>query len=211
MTNFISILEKRLTPIANSFSRNRYLRAIGGGFSFILPIIMLGAVFSLLSGLEIAPWQRFLVSSGLKDLLGIVTSVTTNMLSLYTAFAIAYQFVSDTEYSQHAAISGILSVFAFLVITPLSVFEGEMGPTFFLPLEWLGSQGLFVAMLLSLVVASIYLAFLKKIAGPSKCPKESPPPYPRALVRWHLHLWLPCLVWLSLASWPGQAMAAFIV
>ena len=50
MDKFQAAMEKTLIPLANKLSASRILRAISGGFSALLPIIMVGAIASLLSG-----------------------------------------------------------------------------------------------------------------------------------------------------------------
>ena len=57
MEKFMEFLEKTLVPLADKLSRNRYLKAISEGFSILLPIIMIGAIFTLLANLQIGPYQ----------------------------------------------------------------------------------------------------------------------------------------------------------
>ena len=65
MDKFQAAMEKTLIPLANKLSASRILRAISGGFSALLPIIMVGAIASLLSGLNIEVYQNLITSIGL--------------------------------------------------------------------------------------------------------------------------------------------------
>lgn len=66
MEKFTSLLEKVLLPIANKLSTNRFLKAISSGFSVLLPITMVGAIFTLLANLQIGPYQTFVTATHLK-------------------------------------------------------------------------------------------------------------------------------------------------
>ena len=54
MEKLISIIEKTLVPVANKLSQNKYLSAISGGCMSTLGIIMVGAVFTILTNIS---WQ----------------------------------------------------------------------------------------------------------------------------------------------------------
>ena len=56
MEKLISIIEKTLVPVANKLSQNKYLNAISGGCMSTLGIIMLGAVFTILTNIS---WQPY--------------------------------------------------------------------------------------------------------------------------------------------------------
>lgn len=60
MDKFTALLEKVLVPLADKLSQNKYLGAISTGFSYLLPITMIGAIFTLLANLQIAPYQALL-------------------------------------------------------------------------------------------------------------------------------------------------------
>lgn len=68
MEKLTSFLEKFLLPIANKLSTNRFLKAISNGFSTLLPITMIGAIFTLLANLQIAPYQTFVTATHLKEI-----------------------------------------------------------------------------------------------------------------------------------------------
>lgn len=59
MDLFISFMEKKFIPVATKISNNRYLKAISSGSMSLLGIIMLGAIFSVLTSITWAPYQEF--------------------------------------------------------------------------------------------------------------------------------------------------------
>lgn len=91
MEKLISIIEKTLVPVANKLSQNKYLNAISGGCMSTLGIIMLGAVFTILTNISWQPYTDLLAKTGLDQLFTGVQNVTTNLLAVYMAFAVGYR------------------------------------------------------------------------------------------------------------------------
>ena len=65
MEKLISIIEKTLVPVANKLSQNKYLSAISGGCMSTLGIIMVGAVFTILTNISWQPYTDLLASTGI--------------------------------------------------------------------------------------------------------------------------------------------------
>ena len=68
MEKFTSLIEKFLMPLASKLSSNKYLKAISNGFGILLPVIMVGAIFTLLANLQIGPYQSFVQATQLKEI-----------------------------------------------------------------------------------------------------------------------------------------------
>ncbi len=161
-------MEKNLLPLAGKLSSNIILKAISGGFSALLPIIMVGAVASLISGFNIAAWQTFITNTGLKNIATYVANYTTNMVALYAVFSIARAMAENMECKSQSNIVGLLALMTFLLTIPLGVSgtAAESGETVSvagaLSTTYLGSPGLFTAMIIGCVVPAIYNVFIKK-------------------------------------------------
>lgn len=167
MEKFQKIMEKTLIPVASKLSASKYLRAISSGFSGLLPIIMVGAIASLLSGLNITAYQNFLTNTGLKTLIGWVSSYTTGMIALYAVFLIGKSLADQLECKEHSIIVGVTTLFMFLLSIPVGVNAvteaGDKIPVAAaISTTYFGSPGLFTAMILGLFVPSIYNIFIKK-------------------------------------------------
>lgn len=167
MEKFTSLLEKVLLPIANKLSTNRFLKAISSGFSVLLPITMVGAIFTLLANLQIGPYQTFVTATHLKEIFAFAPTVTTDMLAIYAVFFIGKSLADELSLDKHSVIVGALSLFAFLLVIPLGVTgvatESQEVVTIAgaVPTTYLGSAGLFTAMILGLIVPCIYSLFIK--------------------------------------------------
>jgi len=162
------LLEKYMLPVAMKIQNNDYVSSVADGFAQILPIIMMGAIFTLLSSMQIGPYQTFVTATGLKTIFGYASAVTTDMLAIYTVIAVAYQLTTKKGYRQDAPIVMAVALVMFLILMPLGVtgiaevsLEEVVIPAA-LSTGFLGAKGLFMALIVGLVVPGIYLFFPKK-------------------------------------------------
>ena len=161
MDKFQAAMEKTLIPLANKLSASRILRAISGGFSALLPIIMVGAIASLLSGLNIEVYQNLITSIGLKPIITYVTTYTTNMIALYAVFSIGKAMADQLECKDQSTLVALTTLLMFLLVIPTGVGEGETAVASAISTSYFGAPGLFTAMILGCVVPIIYNLFVK--------------------------------------------------
>lgn len=156
MENFQITLQK----IAGGIQNNKYVSAITNGLMTGMPVLIIGAIGTMLNGLPIDSYQNFLVETGLKEFTAIPTEITTNLLALYMAFNIAVKFAES--YDIDGIPAGMLSFMSFLIVTPYSFDQEPLTYAITgLPSTWLGATGLFTAFLVALVTAKIYVVFQK--------------------------------------------------
>lgn len=147
--------------IASKLSGSKLLRAISGGFSMLLPVIIIGAFASLFSGFAISVWQDFIESSGLKTVFTYITAYTTNMTAIYAVFGIAYSYAQALGADKQAPLVGLTALEVFLLMIPTGVGTGDAAVTAAIGTTYFGSEGLFTAIILGLVVPAIYMAFVE--------------------------------------------------
>ncbi len=163
MQNLTNVIEKYLMPFSVKLQSNKYLNAISRGFSYLMPVLMSGALFTLLGSFNIGPYQAFLKATGLKTFFSFVPSITTDMLAVYTAFFIAKALAGEDMDDKDATIVGMITVVTYFLLVPLTVITAENGRTSTLiSLSALGTRGLFTAMIIALIIPSIYNFFLKR-------------------------------------------------
>lgn len=160
----------RIQKVSTKIQKNTYISAISNGLMALMPILILGAIFSLINALRIEPYQNFLVETGLKDYTSVPASVTTDLIALYAVFSIAYNFA--TQHKQQGFSAGILALMSFLLVTPKGLLEDGVTKAF--GYSWLGAKGLFVAIIIALIVGKIYTFVLEKKFY-IKMPKGVPP------------------------------------
>lgn len=164
-------IQKNIMPKVNQIAANKFLQAVSDGFMGIMPVIIVGAIFSLFNSLSIQPYQNFITKIGLKPLLAIPNMVTNDLLSIYAVFFIAYNLAK--RYNKDSGIAGMISLFTFLAITPIAntgniinkflttnniaIPEGvKVTSSNVFTFDYLGAKGLFVAIIVALVSTVIY-------------------------------------------------------
>lgn len=171
ITNFI---ENYVTPIGIKMANNKIVNVISTGLTMTLPLIILGAIFTLLSSLQIGPYQQFVTSTGLKPLFSLIGKFTVDMLSIYVAFTTAYTYLRNTKDMETGAISaGLISILSFFIMTPLTTIMINDNLVEVLSFDFLGSKGLFTALLTGVLVGYIYV-FVVKHNWTIKMPESVP-------------------------------------
>lgn len=147
----------KMQKISSKIQSNIYMSSISGGLTLLMGILIAGSIFTLIDTLNIAPYQNFLASTGLKSLTGLPATVTTNLISLYTVSAVAYVLAGKLKQDSFSA--GVLALLSFLILTPMGTMEDSSTG---ISTRWLGAAGIFVAMTVALVVGRLYALIIEK-------------------------------------------------
>lgn len=150
-----SFTDKALS-FANSVSNNKYLKSISNGLMATLPVNIIGSIGLLLAVLPVPFWQDFVTSTNLAPYFRIGYNMTVGIIAVYAAFLVGHRLA--TEFGQSAIPAGIVSMFSFLMMTPLLT----IGETTTLDMSRLGAQGLFTAMICGLFFSRLYCFILEK-------------------------------------------------
>ncbi|KXG76700.1 Lichenan permease IIC component [Fervidicola ferrireducens] len=165
-------LQKKIMPVATSFSNNKYLGSIMEGLTSLMPVILVGAIATLLKNLPISDYQSFVTSSGVSNYLSVLINFTTDIISLLAVFLVATNISKKFDVDSPAA--GLFGIISFLILTPLASIEKDGSVTNYISFEWLGATGLFVAILLGIFVGRLY-AYLVQKGLVIKMPEGVPP------------------------------------
>jgi len=153
-------LEQFFRPIATYLATQKIIRSISRGMMMVSPLLIFGGFGAILNILPIEGYQNFITTIGLKPAFSTIVNVTTNMLALYAVFTITYMYVKETKHDSFMA--GVIALMSFLMVTPLSVVgEGREAITS-LPIQWLGAQGVFVAMFVAISTSILYVKIMDK-------------------------------------------------
>ena len=167
-----NVFIQKLTDIAAKVSQNRIINTISHALMSLMPVLMIGSLGSLFQQIPFAGYQSFISNTGLMNLFKSMVNMTTNMMGVYTAFAIAYTYAKED--GKDGFVSGLIAMISYLLITPTVTEAGELMETVTLPMTWLGSTGLFTGMILSLLSAKMYCWFVNKNIT-IKLPDSVPP------------------------------------
>ena len=121
-----------------------------------MPLIIAGAMFTIIDALGIPAYQSFLVNIGIKPFLRYPNLVTNGLLSLYASFSIGY--ILAKEHKNDSFSTGIISVMAFILLFP---FDTNAKGLDVIPLHYLGAEGMFTAIIVAILVERIIYFFNK--------------------------------------------------
>ena len=157
----IEKLEKILAPLADKLGRQRHLQAISDGMMMSLALIVVGSLFLIVANppinLDLVDlntsniflkalicWKQWAVAN--YNTITIPYTMTMGLIGMVTSFGVAYSLAQ--KYQMNTAINGIISMSVFLMISA-PVQDGQLS------MSYLGSDGLFVAIIIGLLSVEI--------------------------------------------------------
>lgn len=173
MSKLIEILEEKLVPVASWIGSNKHINGIRRAFILMMPLLMIGSIFLMIAAFPLPAYQRFMLETfgpNWKSVLDIPVDATFSLIAVYVAFLVAQQLAN--QYKLDSIAAGLLSLASFLILTPLTKVEG-VGSV--LTFNWLGSKGMFVAMVIGIFTVSIFRFFVNRnilIKMPDGVPPE---------------------------------------
>ena len=69
MSKFNDALEKHLLPVASKLGSNKILISLRDGIIVAMPLIIIGSIFLVISGIAIPGWIEWLTSTGILEYL----------------------------------------------------------------------------------------------------------------------------------------------
>ncbi|OQP04122.1 PTS cellobiose transporter subunit IIC [Geobacillus sp. 44B] len=203
MNRFISVLEKNIMPVAGRIAEQRHLQAIRDGIILSMPLLIIGSLFLILGYLPIPGYNEFMANwfgdHWLEKLLYPV-GATFDIMALVVSFGVAYRLAE--KYKVDALSAGAISLAAFLLATPYKVpFVSDGAKEAIMvsggiPVQWVGSKGLFVAMILAIVSTEIYRKIIQKNIV-IKLPDGVPPAVSRSFVALIPGFAVLCVIWIA--------------
>ncbi|MFC0562098.1 PTS cellobiose transporter subunit IIC [Halalkalibacter alkalisediminis] len=167
MDKFNTFLEKYFLPFAGKLAGQKHLQALRDGIILTMPLIIIGSLFLILGFLPIPGYADFMAGvfgdAWLTKLLYPVDA-TFGMMALIASFGVAYRLAE--KYGIDAITAGAISVSAFLLATPFEIMgtfggaEEVVGGV--IPVALMGSQGLFVALLVAMFSTEIYRLIVQR-------------------------------------------------
>lgn len=148
-------LEEKFVPLTTKISNNKYMAALSKGMMSILPIMMVGAVCTILLNIPIDPYKELIEDIGVSQFLTLGSSMTMDVLSVYITFFLGKSFAEARGQKEQSTVIGIIALMAFFILMPYGT--TEQGTKYF-ELTYLGSQGMFTAV----ITAIIATFFIKK-------------------------------------------------
>ncbi|MGG4606830.1 PTS cellobiose transporter subunit IIC [Providencia sp. Me31A] len=174
MSKVLDYLEAKLMPLAAKTAEQRHLCAIRGAYVSFMPFIIVGSVMLIISSFPNQSYQQFMngiFGTSWSSIVEIPFNAVFSTMSLFISFTVAYRLAEHYEEDQVSC--GILGLICFLILTPFLKVE-SLGNMTVISTEWIGSKGLFVAMIGSLLWTELF-CFIKRKNWVIKMPEGVPP------------------------------------
>ncbi len=167
MDNLMQWISEKLNPVATFFGQERHLAAMQKGFMTTISFILVSAVFMIVANPPVtadliaqggfwglfAPWYSFATANKMTIL--IPFNMTMGILSLIVVFSIAADLAKSYDMPQINA--GLTAVVMFFIAAAPGNYYALADESYLqaIPMTYLGSQGLFTAIIVSLVSVEI--------------------------------------------------------
>lgn len=171
----------KITDKVMKFAQLRYIKIIMNAFMGIAAFSIGSSLFSLIKSIPLDPWQSFLASSGLGNILSIPINMVSSMYAIMVVLCVGYEVAKS--FNQRPLPAAMVAFGSFMIVTPFQAavtITNEAGEAIsgiaanVLPLGPLGSQGIFVAMICGLLGGRLYVLLLEKNIK-IKMPDSIPP------------------------------------
>lgn len=176
-TSFLDRLQEKVIPYANKFAQQRHVQAISTGLMYIIPLTLLGAIFNIIANPPVT--QSILEQGGFmtifsgwfhfaqeyNSILTIPFNMTMGLVSVVAVTGISFNLAKS--YKMKELSTAIISLIMFLIIAapaaPAYMASSLAGvsdlsqvmPVNALNTTYLGSGGLFVAIVIGLLSTEI--------------------------------------------------------
>lgn len=171
----------KIGPVTTKIQENLYIKSMMGGFMSTMPVLMFGALCSLIVGFPITAWTTWVKGNALGTALQAGVDGSTNLLALYVVVAIGYNLGKNLN--KDAMATAVVGLMSFILVTPFSTVLTDAAKTAVpsvLPMTWLGAQGIFTAIIAGLVAPRLYCWVVDrgwKIAMPDSVPPAVSRPF----------------------------------
>ncbi len=141
MTRFTTFLDRHVLPSLTRLSEQTDMAAIRAGMVTVVPLTIIGGLFMVVSYLPVPGWEA--VVAPWLPLLQVPVTATFGLLGLVVGIAIAHDL--GRRLGQEALVSATMTAVVFMLIQ-IEPADGSFRTA------GLGSQGLFTAIIVALVV-----------------------------------------------------------
>lgn len=157
-----------------AFSNNKYIKAVSDSMMSLIGIMILGSFAVIFQAFPIKSVADFFNRIGIAPFFGAIYRLTIGAISIYLVFLIAKNIASKFNLESDSSTVGLVAIMSFLIFTPLGAIVSKTSSTMAIPLTWIGTSGMFSAILIGLLVGRIYV-FIKEKNWTIKMPAGVPP------------------------------------
>ena len=161
LTNWV---EQAVVPKVSRITSLRYFQALRNGFFAIMPLTIIGSIFMLITDFPVAGYGDFMAGifgADWADMISPAYRATFNMMGIIFAGTMSYKLAESYEMDRLTSL--ILGIVAYVVVLPKTVTteSGEV-VTKVLSFDWLGTQGVITAIIMSILSVELTRFCIKK-------------------------------------------------
>lgn len=167
-------LESIFMPLAEKIGKNKYLISIRDGFLLTTPLLIIGSFFLLIANFPINNWTEFwarFFGENWTAYMAKPTSATFDIMAILAVVGIVYSFSRELNVDKLSGAA--VAVVSWFILMPYKVTDGSVTLNG-IPLDWVGSKGIFIGIITAFVSVHIYAWVIKK-GWIIKMPKGVPP------------------------------------
>ena len=170
-----SLLEQKMLPLAEKISSNIYLTALKNAFIALIPFLIVGSFFLLLTNFPISGYNEFMTSllgKGTLDKLNYGINASYGLMTLLVIITFSKELVERLNLSQSTA---ILPIAIFFLMLPGSVTteSGNIVSGAYALLDF-SSESMFLGIIVTVITIKM-VEFLENRAFTIKMPDSVPP------------------------------------
>lgn len=162
MQKFLELFQEKFVPGLNKFGSNKYMVTLRNGMAIIIPITIVGSMFSIIANFPINGWADML--GDFKIILEIPYRATLWFLAIIVAGSIAY--AASEEFEVDSITSVAIATVTF-IMSQLNL-DGSLNTSNF------GAGGVFLAMVIAFFTVKV-MEWSKKKGMMIKLPPSIPP------------------------------------
>jgi len=154
-------MDNKAVPFAMRFIELKVVVALKEGILFTLPLLIIGSLFLLIANFPYEPVVNFIESMGWTELFNQVNGATFQIISIVAVIGVAYSYAKNEGVEPLGA--GFISLAVYLITINQNVITEEDGiVSGVIPMAWTAAQGMIAAIIIGLIVGSVYSIFIKK-------------------------------------------------
>ena len=167
-------LEAIFMPLAEKIGKNKYLISIRDGFLLTTPLLIIGSFFLLIANFPINNWTEFwarFFGENWTAYMAKPTNATFDIMAILAVVGIAYSFARELKVDKLSGAA--VALVSWFILMPYKVSDGSITLAG-IPLNWIGSKGIFIGIITAFVSVHIYAWVIKK-GWVIKMPNGVPP------------------------------------
>ena len=167
-------LESIFIPLTEKIGKNKYLTSIRDGFLLTTPLLIIGSFFLLIANFPIVGWTEFwarFFGENWTAYMAKPTNATFDIMAILAVIGIAYSFARELKVDKLSGAA--VALVSWFILMPYKVSDGTTTLSG-IPLDWIGSKGIFIGIITTFVSIHIYAWVIKK-GWIIKMPKGVPP------------------------------------